>query len=346
MHKLKSGELFAGYGGLALAVENALSAQTIWVSEISLPPSKVLASRFPNAQNLGDVTKIPWGGVPKVDILSGGSPCQDVSLAGNRLGFSLGTRSNLWVEMRKAIEELKPELVVLENVKGVRSARADSGTEYCTGCLGNTRKRGKLQPNLRALGRVLGDFSEIGYDAQWVSVRASDVGAPHLRERVFVLAWRVGGRYDYEPKPFQPKHIPNKGTLLPTPNTMDYLNWREGEAREKALRRGDYRRNPSARTGNLREEVHFNFESYLPAIRFWEETLAVKPPKATVNIDGRPMLNPEFSEWVMGLPRGWVTDPAIGLARKEQLQILGNGVVPQQAEYAIQTMYNNLKKVG
>lgn len=57
MHKLKSGELFAGYGGLALAVENALSAQTIWVSEISLPPSKVLASRFPNAQNLGDVTK-------------------------------------------------------------------------------------------------------------------------------------------------------------------------------------------------------------------------------------------------------------------------------------------------
>ena len=58
------------------------------------------------------------------------------------------------------------------------------------------------------------------------------------------------------------------------------------------------------------------------------------------------MLNSEFSEWVMGLPRGWVTDPAIGLARKEQLQILGNGVVPQQAEYAIQAMYNNLKKVG
>lgn len=94
MHKLKSGELFAGYGGLALAVEKALSAQTIWVSEISLPPTKVLASRFPNAQNLGDVTKISWVGVPKVDILSGGSPCQDVSLAGNRLGFSPGTRSN------------------------------------------------------------------------------------------------------------------------------------------------------------------------------------------------------------------------------------------------------------
>ena len=214
----------------------------------------------------------------------------------------------------------------------MRSARADSGMEYCTGCSGNTRKRGKLQPNLRALGRVLGDFSEIGYDAQWVSVRASDVGAPHLRERVFVLAWRVGGRYDYEPKPFQPKHIPNKGPLLPTSNTMDYLNWREGEAREKALRRGDYRRKPSARTGNLREEVHFNFSSYLPAIRFWEETLSLEAPKATINILGRPMLNPEFSEWLMGLPRGWVTDPEISLARKEQLQILGNGVVPQQFE--------------
>lgn len=346
MHELKSGELFAGYGGLALAVEKVFSAQTIWVSEISLPPSKVLASRFPNAQNLGDVTKISWVGVPKVDILSGGSPCQDVSLAGNRLGFSLGTRSNLWVEMRKAIEELKPELVVWENVKGVRSARADSGMEYCTGCLGDTRKRGKLQPNLRALGRVLGDLSEIGYGAQWVSIRASDIGAPHLRERVFVLAWREGGKYRYEPKSLHLSSTPNEGVLLPTPNTMDYLNWREGEAREKALRRGDYQRKPSARTGNLREEVHFNFESYLPAIRFWEETLGIKPPKATVSIDGRPMLNPEFSEWVMGLPRGWVTDPAIGLTRKEQLQILGNGVVPQQAEYAIQTMYNNLKKVG
>nr|DAN69391.1 MAG TPA: Cytosine specific methyltransferase [Caudoviricetes sp.] len=346
MHELKSRELFAGYGGLALAVEKALSAQTIWVSEISLPPSKVLASRFPNAQNLGDVTKIPWVGVPKVDILSGGSPCQDVSLAGNRLGFSPGTRSNLWVEMRKAIEELKPELVVWENVKGVRSARADSGMGYCAGCLGNIRKQGKLQPNLRALGRVLGDLSEIGYDAQWVSIRASDVGAPHLRERVFVLAWREGGKYRYEPKPLHLSPTPNEGVLLPTPNTMDYLNWREGEAREKALRRGDYQRKPSARTGNLREEVHFNFESYLPAIRFWEETLGIKPTKATVSIDGRPMLNPEFSEWVMGLPRGWVTDPATGLTRKEQLQILGNGVVPQQAEYAIQTMYNNLKKVG
>nr|DAJ39202.1 MAG TPA: Cytosine specific methyltransferase [Caudoviricetes sp.] len=346
MHELKSGELFAGYGGLALAVEKVFSAQTIWVSEISLPPSKVLASRFPNAQNLGDVTKISWVGVPKVDILSGGSPCQDVSLAGNRLGFSPGTRSNLWVEMRKAVEELKPELVVWENVKGVRSARADSGMEYCTGCLGNTRKRGKLQPNLRALGRVLGDLSEIGYGAQWVSIRASDIGAPHLRERVFVLAWREGGKYRYKPKSLHLSSTPNEGVLLPTPNTMDYLNWHEGEAKEKALRRGDYRRKPSARTGNLREEVHFNFESYLPAIRFWEETLGIKPPKATIDISGRPMLNPEFSEWVMGLPRGWVTDPSLGLTRKEQLQILGNGVVPQQAEYAIQTMYNNLKKVG
>lgn len=142
IHKLKSGELFAGYGGLALAVEKVFSAQTIWVSEISLPQSKVLAIRFPNAQNLGDVTKVHWGNVPKVDILSGGSPCQDVSLAGNRLGLSPGTRSNLWVEMRKAIEELKPELVVWENVKGVRST-ATSGT----GTTDNVQqpKEGKLK---------------------------------------------------------------------------------------------------------------------------------------------------------------------------------------------------------
>lgn len=342
MEKLKSGELFAGYGGLALAVEKVFSSKTIWVSEISLPPSKVLAKRFPNTQNLGDITKISWHEVPKVDILSGGSPCQDVSLAGNRLGFSTGTRSNLWVEMRRAIEELKPELVVWENVKGVRSARADSSVEYCTGCLGNTRKRGKLQPNLRALGRVLGDLSEIGYDAQWVSVRAGDIGAPHLRERVFVLAWRRNGWYTYAPKQLGYSPTPSKRVLLPTPNTMDYLNWREGAAREKALRRGDDKRKPSARTGNLREEVHFNFSSYVPAIRVWEEATSRKAPKPTVDISGRPMLNPEFSEWVMGLPKGWVTDSSIDLTRKEQLQILGNGVVPQQAEYAIRLMYKNL----
>lgn len=106
--------------------------------------------------------------------------CQDLSAAGKRAGMTEGTRSNLWVAMREAIETIKPQYVVWENVRGALSAKAasESDLEQADGQVGN----------LKALGRVLGDLSEIGYDAEWQIVRASDVGAPHRRERVFVVA--------------------------------------------------------------------------------------------------------------------------------------------------------------
>lgn len=135
---LTSGELFAGYSGLALAVEHALGATTQWVSEIEDAPTRILTKHFPNTPNLGDITTIDWGTIPTVDIISGGSPCQDVSLAGARKGMTEGTRSNLWVAMREAITTIQPKLVVWENVKGAKSARATSNMEPCTGCLGET----------------------------------------------------------------------------------------------------------------------------------------------------------------------------------------------------------------
>lgn len=91
MTLLKSGELFAGYGGLALAVEHALNATTAWVCEFEEAPSKILAQHFPEAPNFRDVTAVDWETVPPVDIISGGSPCQDVSLAGSRRGMTDGT---------------------------------------------------------------------------------------------------------------------------------------------------------------------------------------------------------------------------------------------------------------
>lgn len=187
----KAGELFAGYGGLALAVSSVFGAETNWLCEVDKYASQVLNHRFPDVPNLGDVTAIDWGSVEPVepvDIIAGGSPCQDVSVAGGRAGMSEGTRSNLWVAMRDAVSVIKPSFVVWENVRGALSAKADSNMESCPGCVGDTGRSGK--PFLRALGRVLGDLATLGYDAQWRVVSAAQVGAPHRRERVFVLAHR------------------------------------------------------------------------------------------------------------------------------------------------------------
>lgn len=175
-----------------MAAETVFSATTRWVADIDPGPRKILAHRYPDVPNLGDVTAIDWATVPPVDIITGGSPCQDLSTAGKRAGMTAGTRSNLWVAMREAIAALQPKLVIWENVRGALSAAAHSAMEPCPGCMGDDRPG----PVLRALGRVLGDLAELGYDAQWCGLRAADVGAPHGRFRVFLLATdtsRVGG---------------------------------------------------------------------------------------------------------------------------------------------------------
>lgn len=183
---LKMGSLFSGMGGLDLGVEHVFNTELVWFSEFDKNPAKVLQKRFPSIPNLGDVTKIDWSQVEPVDILIGGSPCQDVSQAGRRAGMTDGTRSNLWVAMREAIEILQPTWVVWENVRGALSAKAKSASDG--DMESEERLVGERRAQLKALGRVLGDLTSLGYDAEWRVVRASDVGAPHQRARVFVLA--------------------------------------------------------------------------------------------------------------------------------------------------------------
>jgi DNA-cytosine methyltransferase len=185
---LTLGELCAGYGGLGKAAETVFGAELAWYSEYDPAPSKIMAHHWPDVPNLGDMTQIDWATVPKVDILSGGTPCQDLSHAGRRKGMTEGTRSNLWVQMREAIAIIQPTYVVWENVRGAYSAKANSDLEYCPGCMGEP---GDGEPVLRALGRVLGDLSTLGYDSEWRGLRASDVGAPHGRFRVFIVAQRT-----------------------------------------------------------------------------------------------------------------------------------------------------------
>jgi DNA (cytosine-5)-methyltransferase 1 len=182
---MKIGSLFSGYGGLDLAVMNVTGAEVAWHCEWEDAPSAILDKHFPGIPNYKDVTKVDFTQVEPIDILTGGFPCQDLSLAGKRAGLKDGTRSGLWSEFARAIEELKPRLVVIENVRGLLSARADNGMEYGDEVVGYLAGR----PVLTALAAVLGDLADLGYDAKWTGVRAADAGAPHNRFRVFIIAY-------------------------------------------------------------------------------------------------------------------------------------------------------------
>ena len=254
MRVLTIGSLFSGYGGLDRAAEEVFDARTVWVSDIDKGARKVLAHRYPDAPNLGDITTINWATVPRVDIITGGSPCQDLSHAGRRAGMTDGTRSNLWVAMREAIAQLKPTYVIWENVHGALSAEAASELEHCPGCMGDPRDRG---PVLRALGRVLGDLADLGFNAEWYGLPASDLGACHRRFRVFVLAYADGARLQGQPdqartSPAERHGHPLAGvgrpdlTLLPTPSAGQF---NDGESVETWQARRD-RVRETANNGN------------------------------------------------------------------------------------------------
>ena len=330
--ELRLGSLFSGAGWLDRGIEAAFAAlgvkvRTVWVSDIDPGPVKVLAHRFPDAPNLGDITAIDWPTVEPVDIIAGGSPCQDISSAGRMAGMREGTRSNLWVEMREAIATLQPMFVSWENVYAARSTAASSAMESDPRLLGD-HPPGK--PALRVLGRVLGDLADRGYDTEWICLPASGVGAPHRRLRYFLIAANTRGqawlkraglcaagpggvwgrRLDHgggEAHPLAPFGIAVQ--MLPTPSVADAM----GTATEQA------------------------WGPYAPAIARWEAIVGPAPAPTKPGKKGRPKLNPEFACWMMGSPPGRVTEVP-GITDNEALKIAGNGVVQQQAAHALQTM--------
>lgn len=303
---LTIGSMFSGYGGLDLAVEAAFNATTSWHCEWEDAPSKVLATHWPDVPNYRDVTAVDWSSVPPVDIITGGFPCQDVSLAGRRAGMTEGTRSNLWGAMRTAIETIQPRYVVAENVRGLLSAKAasDSDMEPGPGSVGDDGR-----PNLRALGRVLGDLDAVGYDAQWCGLRAADVGAPHGRFRIFILATH----HDAPPIAHSGGKVGEQWTGL-CADESGGLGW--GRSDDGA--------------------AQADWGEYAPAVRRWEQVRGPAPAPVELTPRGKSRLSAQFVEWMMGLPAGWVT--GAGIDRSEQLTALGNGVVPQQAYAALVDM--------
>jgi DNA (cytosine-5)-methyltransferase 1 len=334
-----------------MAVEEVFGATTAWFSEFDEAPSKILAHHWPHVPNYGDMTKIDWASIEHVDIISGGTPCQDLSHAGKRKGMTEGTRSNLWVQMREAIAIQKPKYVVWENVRGAYSAEADSDLEQCEGCVGDTSD-GRVF--LRALGRVLGDLSDLGFDAEWRGIRAADVGSCHARFRVFVLAVRrdaipdAGRLRRHQAVKHHGRHAPAidwAGLLDESGRDADGLGpLREALAntygRDDDGRVADPKRSPEWGETATWSSERFDWAEYEPAIRRWESRLGRPAPRPTepTGRAGAEQLSARFCEWMMGLPEGWVTDPAIGISRNEQLKACGNGVVPQQAAAALRDM--------
>jgi len=167
--KLKVLDLFSGIGGFSLGLERTGGFETVAFCEIEDFPRRVLAKHWPEVPCFRDVRELKGSDVGSIDVITGGFPCQDISLAGRQAGIADGTRSGLWSEIVRLAGELQPRFVIVENVANLLS--------------GPSERRGGW------FGRILGDLAEIGYDTCWNSISASALGACHHRDRVWLVAY-------------------------------------------------------------------------------------------------------------------------------------------------------------
>jgi DNA (cytosine-5)-methyltransferase 1 len=282
---MKIGSLCTGYGGLDMAVEEFFDAETVWTSDIDKYASIVIEQRI-KKPNLGNIKAIDWQNIEPIDILTAGYPCQPFSHAGNRKGAE--DERHIWPFIKEAIGTLRPRFVILENVRGHLSL---------------------------GFQEVLKDLAEIGYDARWQIVRASDVGAPHRRERLFIIAYPNGFTCEKSRR----EHRSISGQTSQVIHRTDRDEHRIGfENATDANRHEQSRDWAMPRLGS-----RFNSRAQM---------CMQAAPDALVN----DKLNAQFVEYMMGLPIGWVTD--LEISRAQQLKILGNGVVPQQAFHALELL--------
>lgn len=265
---LSIGSLCTGYGGADSAAQAVFGGELRFVADIDPAACTLLEYRYPGVPNLGDITQVAWE--PRsVDVLTAGFPCQPISDAGRRLGVD--DERWLWPEVARAVRTIRPRLVVLENVAAI---------------LG------------RGLGEVLRGLAAAGYVGSYCCLRASDVGAPHERERWFAVAYPSGERLERHPRQERAVFEPAEGDSDPV------------------------------------------FGIHVEALRHWARIVGRSAPSPVVQSSrGNNRLNPVFSEWMMGLPEGWVTGVP-GLDYAGQLHLLGNGVVPQQFEFAVRSLTN------
>lgn len=289
---LRSIELFAGGGGLALGLESAGVVPVCFVEREAFAAATLVRQmeegRLAPCPVWSDVSTFdgrPWRGV--VDLVAGGFPCQDISNAGKREGID-GERSGLWSQFARIVGEVRPRFVFVENVAALLA---------------------------RGLDRVLGDLAALGFDAEWGCLGADDAGAPHGRQRVFVLAHSRRKRFvrvqpEPEPRGSETAALGGAGPLLADPD----LDRREVE-----------------RIGGLRVNGD--------ALGWRHPDRRRRPwPPGPADAEGwRQYLN----SWPGAEPA--LRRSADGMARQvDRLRLLGNGVVPDQAALAFRVLWERL----
>lgn len=309
--------LFSGAAGLDMGVELALgpgSCRVVAYVEREAYACEVLASRMEK----GDMAPAPiWTDVSTfdgrpfrglVDCVSGGFPCQDISVAGKQEGIT-GKRSGLWKQFARIVSEVQPRLVFIENVAALRT----NGLEV-----------------------VLEDLAALGFDAEWGTLRASDVGATHHRDRLFILAYSRRER-EHGEQPWWPARARGQGPALSGADGHVLANPASdgrGQGRAESDAQGSAEpREPSAAhvadSSSARREGHGS-EDGVRAEEPWAHGYWPPPPDADewrAVVASRPDLEPSVRRVADGLAN-----------RVDRLRLTGNGVVPRQAAHALTTL--------
>ena len=364
---LRAGSLCTGYG-LDLAVTAVLDTGLAWYAEPDPHAAGVRAVRWPGPPNLGDLTTVDWATVPPVDLITAGWPCQDISLAGQGAGITEGTRSGRWLHIASCLLQLRPDFAYLENVAALRTrglarvladlAALGYDTQWATlrACdTGAPHRRARLfvlavRPGcagrLLAVAHPAATDHDGSHDLQAGGRRPSDA-----RRQVGLSAMIALTAC--------PPQLPGgtrRGPLLPTPDTGISPNGhgrrggRPGNGHESGSSLDAVIRTLTQAAGHASAArgdpgIAVQWAGYEPAIRRWEQiTGRPAPPPAEPGPRGRPVLNPGFCEWLMGLPEGWVCGVP-GLSRTIRLRTLGNGVVPRQGAAALRLLIGTAARI-
>lgn len=273
------GSFCSGIDGLGLGLERA-GMRVVWHSETDPYCCRVLEKRWPHVPNLGDIRTVDWSSVERPDIVCGGYPCQPFSLAGARRGED--DPRHLWPYVLAALRVLRPRFAVLENVPGHRSL---------------------------GFGRVLGDLAESGFDAEWESIPASFVGAPHLRDRVFVIAYP-----NSESEPERPVDaFPRQRFMVP--DSCGAELWQQPVAVTGRCGTAGARDDGPQRTMAYADSSRL---SLVPGCEAFPE----RARRGTVGDGGWWSSEPDVGRVADGIP-----------SRVDRLRGLGNAVVPQVAQF-------------
>ncbi len=297
---MRVGSLFSGIGGIELGFERAGGFETAWFVENDPHAQAVLRKHWPDAAIYDDVTTVDFTNVPRIDILTGGFPCQDISNAGKRAGIE-GSRSGLWSHCVRAVRDLRPRLAMFENVSAL------------------TR---------RGLDAVLCDLAAIGYDAEWYCVPAAAVGAPHRRDRIAILAYpdscmaSDGG---------QRSDTPRESTV-----GGDERSGSDRDAREESSR-GTREDTIVADTNGI-GCVHGQVEEQSDRGRESSQRDAWKSGPKVAHSCGTRLERKQPEEGPTAGRGWWAVEPNVGRVangvphRVDRIKRLGNAVVPQWAE--------------